>query len=104
MRLGLLWSFALLLASGGCLASAGCAGRAAKPDDSGSLPVTVRCANDAECRLVSDYCDGCACRALAHDEADPVCKGKLVQCFADPCQRKAPACQAGACVVAPAPS
>jgi hypothetical protein len=103
MRLGL-WSFALLtIALAGC-ASAGCASRGVKPDDSGSLPVTVRCAKDTECRLVSDYCDGCACRALAHDEADPVCKGKLVQCFADPCQRKAAVCQAGACVAAPAPN
>jgi hypothetical protein len=58
------------------------------------------CASDTDCRLVSDYCDGCACRALAAGEADPTCKGTLVQCFMDPCQGQRAVCQAGVCVTA----
>ena len=64
-------------------------------------PGQPRCASDAECRLFSDYCDGCACRALAPGEAEPTCKGTTVQCLVDPCQGKRAACAAGACTIAP---
>ncbi len=86
----------------GILAS-GCASQSAKPGDAAiaTLPVSAQCVTDADCRLLSDYCDGCACRALTKTDADPVCKGKVVPCFADPCQRKVAVCQTGTCVVAP---
>jgi hypothetical protein len=69
-------------------------------EDSGgaTLPAQARCTTDADCRLVSDYCDGCACRALAASEQPPKCQGTTVQCFVDPCQRHRAACQSGACV------
>jgi hypothetical protein len=70
---------------------------AQRRDDGATLPAQARCITDADCRLVSDYCDGCACRALATGEADPTCGGTIVQCFVDPCQRRRAVCQSGAC-------
>src|SRR4051812_1627392 len=57
-----------------------------------------QCQADADCRLFSDYCTGCDCRALGPNDADPVCEGPGVRCFADPCQGKTAACVNGACV------
>jgi hypothetical protein len=57
------------------------------------------CAGDADCRLFSDYCTGCDCRALSNIDPDPVCPGPGVQCFADPCQGKTAQCANGQCVV-----
>lgn len=57
------------------------------------------CASDADCRLFSDYCTGCDCRALRTVEVDPVCEGPGVRCFADPCGGKTAVCEQGACVV-----
>lgn len=53
---------------------------------------------DADCRLFSDYCTGCDCRALAPGASDPKCKGPGVRCIADPCGRKRAACMEGTCV------
>jgi hypothetical protein len=64
-----------------------------------SAPGPARCAKDADCRLFSDYCDGCACRALAAGQGDPVCKGTIVTCLVDPCEGKQAACNAGTCAV-----
>src|SRR4051812_44753792 len=61
--------------------------------------VQALCAKDGECRLFSDYCGGCACRALSAGEAEPTCKGTIVQCLVDPCQGKQATCSGGACVV-----
>ena len=58
------------------------------------------CATDADCRLVDDYCTGCDCRALLTSQADPVCDGPGVKCFAQPCMNKTAACVAGTCTVA----
>jgi hypothetical protein len=59
---------------------------------------TGSCTTDADCRLVDDYCTGCDCRALATGQPDPICGGPGVQCIAQPCANKAPACQSGRCV------
>ena len=66
-------------------------------------PATNRCATDADCRLFSDYCTGCDCRALSTSQPNPTCSGPGVQCFADPCMNQVALCKAGACVVAAAP-
>jgi len=58
------------------------------------------CHADADCRLFSDYCSGCDCRALPNGSPDPTCSGPGVQCLVDPCQRKSAVCTNGACVVA----
>ena len=58
-----------------------------------------RCSSDADCRLFSDYCTGCDCRALGSNEQDPTCAGPGVRCFADPCLGKTTACVHGDCVV-----
>jgi hypothetical protein len=62
---------------------------------------TGGCVTDADCRLFSDYCTGCDCRALSVDEPDPTCEGPGVRCFADPCLGHAAVCDTatGACVV-----
>lgn len=57
------------------------------------------CSTDADCRLFSDYCTGCDCRALGTHERDPVCNGPGVRCFADPCMSSTAACVNGSCVV-----
>jgi hypothetical protein len=64
-------------------------------------PTTGGCVTDDDCRLFSDYCTGCDCRALSADETDPYCEGPGVLCFADPCMGHAAVCDVatGACVV-----
>jgi hypothetical protein len=66
-------------------------------------PGTPSCVTDADCRLFSDYCTGCDCRALASNQPDPVCSGGGVACFVDPCFNKVATCQAGSCVASTAP-
>ena len=61
-------------------------------------PGAASCRTDADCRLFSDYCTGCDCRALSTGAPDPTCSGPGVQCFVDPCQGKSAACANGACV------
>lgn len=61
------------------------------------------CRVDADCRLVSDYCKGCDCRALGLGEVAPACDGGGVQCLVDPCQRKTAVCAARRCVAADPP-
>ena len=62
-------------------------------------PPNAACRSDADCRLFSDYCTGCDCRALASNAPDPTCPGPGVQCLVDPCEGKRAACKQGACVV-----
>ena len=81
----------------------GCA-HDAKPTGTGPSPMdpSAVCTTDDDCRIESDYCDGCACRALTRAETVPACKGRTVQCLVDPCQRKRAACLVGTCTTAPA--
>ena len=58
----------------------------------------VECKTDADCRLFSDYCEGCNCLALGRKEPDPVCDGQLVQCLLDPCRGLQAVCTYGSCV------
>jgi hypothetical protein len=55
------------------------------------------CATDADCRLFSNYCGGCACAALGTTAPEPHCAKSEVQCFADPCRRARATCVSGAC-------
>jgi hypothetical protein len=64
-----------------------------------SVPSAPRCSTDADCRLYSDYCDGCACRALDRAAVDPKCGGTIVQCLVDPCRGKQAVCAAAACTL-----
>jgi hypothetical protein len=59
--------------------------------------VPPECRSDADCRAVSFMCTGCDCLALGPTEAEPMCPGQGVQCFADPCLNKAAVCDAGQC-------
>jgi hypothetical protein len=63
-------------------------------------PGAASCRTDADCRLFSDYCTGCDCRALPTGAPDPTCSGPGVQCLVDPCQQKSAVCKNGACMVA----
>lgn len=56
------------------------------------------CVTDADCRLFSDYCEGCNCVALGHGEPNPKCNGNIVQCFVDPCLNLQAQCVYGSCV------
>jgi len=60
------------------------------------------CQNDADCRLVDNYCDGCACEALSATSPDPVCSGTIVACFRQPCGGLVAVCQSGTCQTATA--
>jgi hypothetical protein len=62
-------------------------------------PSTTTCRTNADCRLFSDYCTGCDCRALPNGAPDPTCSGPGVQCFVDPCDGKTAVCTRGACAV-----
>ena len=57
------------------------------------------CVKDSDCRLFSDYCEGCNCVALGNGEPDPKCAGDLVQCLVDPCRNLEARCEYGSCVV-----
>jgi hypothetical protein len=57
------------------------------------------CRADSDCRLFSDYCTGCDCRALGVGAPDPTCPGPGVQCLIDPCDNKRAVCARGACAV-----
>jgi hypothetical protein len=63
-------------------------------------PKTWACVKDTDCRLKSDYCDGCHCLALGPGGSAPSCKGTPVQCLLDPCSLKSPRCLNGLCVAA----
>ncbi len=61
-------------------------------------PTTLsECASDADCTTFSNYCDGCSCEALAAGEAEPICAGTTVACFADPCMSSEARCVSGSC-------
>lgn len=62
------------------------------------VPNETECKSDKECRLFSNYCEGCQCLALASGEFDPVCKGNIVACFVDPCRGAEARCVSGQCV------
>jgi hypothetical protein len=60
---------------------------------------TTECASDKECRLFSNYCEGCECLALSASEPNPICKGDIVACFVDPCRSAEASCVRGQCVL-----
>jgi hypothetical protein len=64
----------------------------------------TECRRDADCRLFSNYCDGCSCQALLVSEPDPVCKGTIVNCLVDPCRGYTAVCEksTGTCMKQPA--
>jgi len=86
---------------GACLSPPGCGGDKVCPAvcygtcESGP----PACQADADCRLFSDYCTGCDCRALGKGDPEPVCAGPGVRCLVDPCQNKIAVCAGGQCVV-----
>lgn len=55
------------------------------------------CGADADCRVTSDYCTGCNCRALGPKQELPACAGPGVRCLADPCMAKVAVCKFGHC-------
>jgi hypothetical protein len=60
--------------------------------------VAPRCKTDGDCRLIDNYCGGCACDARGKTEADPKCSSELAQCGpASPCAEKEPWCDLGKC-------
>lgn len=63
------------------------------------VPTEQECKSDKECRLFSNYCEGCECLALSTSEVDPVCKGNIVACFVDPCRGAEARCVGGQCVL-----
>jgi hypothetical protein len=67
------------------------------PPEPPPTPPAAECKSDADCRLFSDYCTGCDCRALGPSEPDPTCTGRPVNCIADPCMRRKAECRSGSC-------
>lgn len=59
------------------------------------------CQVDSDCRLFSDYCGGCYCRALGPNERQPTCKVGVVACFVDPCRNLESHCESGRCIARP---
>jgi hypothetical protein len=70
--------------------------------DGGSHPTGPSCKQDSDCRLFSDYCTGCDCRALLKTDKDPLCSGPGVRCLADPCRDHSAVCREGKCAAATA--
>ncbi|HVJ90004.1 MAG TPA: hypothetical protein VM580_09375 [Labilithrix sp.] len=60
------------------------------------------CTSDSDCGTWSSYCADtpCVCRVVSKADPAPRCStAATVQCFADPCMKKAAACQEGRCVL-----
>lgn len=68
--------------------------------DSGNTAPGATCSQDSDCRLFSDYCTGCDCRALLKTDKAPACSGPGVRCLADPCQNRTAVCRDGKCQAA----
>ncbi len=77
-------------------ADAGAGGRGEKAKRPGKAPAAT-CQRDADCRLFSDTCTGCDCRAIPTSAEAPLCSGPGVRCFADPCEKHKAVCRAGRC-------
>ena len=66
-----------------------------------SATTVAGCKSDGDCTTHASYCAEapCACQAMMNTEDTRACTGGRVSCFADPCMRKAAACQNGSCVL-----
>ena len=61
------------------------------------------CQTDSDCRIYSDYCGGCNCRAVIPNAGAALpCTETAVQCLVDPCGQKMAVCVNGQCGVADA--
>jgi hypothetical protein len=68
-------------------------------------PAPGLCQTDSDCRIYSDYCGGCNCRAVGPTAgAAAPCVETAVQCLVDPCAQKTAVCVNGQCSVADAPT
>lgn len=54
------------------------------------------CRTEADCVLWDNYCGGCACDALGHNQRPVTCENP-VNCFARPCEGKVAKCELGRC-------
>lgn len=52
------------------------------------VPVKLECTSDKECRLFSNYCEGCECLALSASEPNPICKGHPGRLLGRPMSRR----------------
>ena len=68
---------------------------------SGGSGGSAGCLGPNDCKLFSSYCDTapCVCFAMLATEPDPICNGKMVTCFEDPCFNKSVKCVGGTCVL-----
>lgn len=67
-----------------------------------SYPRSPRsCVTSEDCRTFSSYCGSCACQALGVRDPEPVCRRRLVNCLADPCQGHEAICVRGQCRLTP---
>ena len=65
-------------------------------------PSTAKCTTDADCRLISSYCQAtpCTCYVAARNEPDRKCTSdRPTHCIVDPCMKKHAKCKAGACAI-----
>jgi Stigma-specific protein, Stig1 len=67
----------------------------------GVCTTSTVCRRDSDCRLFSDYCEGCNCRALLATQPDPPCDGQIYNCLVDPCRGHVAVCDqsTGKCLV-----
>jgi hypothetical protein len=98
----------LLFGVGGCRAPRGPTkdaegrsdGAAMGPAPSATPPAMAGCTSDGDCRTWASYCaeTPCVCASLTKTEPDPKCSSpNTVSCYANPCIKRAAACQAGRC-------
>ena len=67
------------------------------PTECRCVPDPGSCAADSDCRLFSDTCNGCHCRALSNTDPDPACSGRGMRCRSDPCMNRTASCANGQC-------
>lgn len=63
------------------------------------LPPRTQCVDSADCRAISNYCNGCQCLAAGFLDPDPSCHAPMVACFVDPCHHRHSECITGLCTL-----
>lgn len=86
----------LLLA--GCMVAAQGTEESETQAEAAPLALGPACSEDADCRVVPDYCSDCSCIALGAWQPEPVCLGEPLTCVLNPCAGNIARCVQAHCV------
>lgn len=88
----------LVFSLAGCLAAAPETEDPEAQAEAAPLALGPVCSDDADCRVVPEYCSDCSCVALGSWQPEPTCLGEPLTCVLDPCAGNIARCVQGHCV------